>query len=341
MTRDARFARVARFARRAKQFEAFQMLRLLECAHPSAARLGAGERPSREPVRLAQDAELRFSGAQVTSYEPASETGPARLALDFGLLGPDGPMPLHLTEYVRSRVRHHGDRTLERFLDIFHHRMSSLMYRAWAASQPVIGLDRPGEDRFALYIDSLCGHSADSPAGPHAIADEARRAAAGFLCDRRRHACGLAALLTGAFGAPVRIEPFAGQWSLVPEASLTRLGARRGGALGEGCVLGRRIWSRAHKFRIVIGPVDAALSERLHPGTEGFGRLTAWVRLYTGVALDFEIVLRLTRDAASAMRLGANARLARNTWLGRADARRTEPVLRFDGDRQQTHRQYN
>lgn len=336
MTREDRLARHA-----ARLYEAFQMLRLVECAHPSSPRLGAGARPSIQSVRLAQDAELRFSSAQVTSYEPASESGPARLALDFGLLGPDGPMPLHLTEYVRSRVRHYADRTMERFLDIFHHRMSSLLYRAWAAGQPVIGLDRPGEDRFAVYVDSLCGHSPDRPAGPDAIADDARREAAGLLCDRRRHAAGLAALLTGALGAPVSIEPFVGQWLTVPAASLTRLGGHGSYAFGEGCVLGRRVWDRQHKFRIVIGPVDAALRERLYPGTEGFRRLAAWVRLYAGVTFGFEVVVRLNRDAAPAMRLGVGARLARNAWLGRTDARRTEPILRFDGDRFRISRQYN
>ena len=42
----------------------------------------------------------------------------------FGLLGPNGPLPLHLTEYVRERLRHHADPTFARFLDLFHHRFA-------------------------------------------------------------------------------------------------------------------------------------------------------------------------------------------------------------------------
>ncbi len=325
--------------RRAKQFEAFQLLRMIECAQPSAARLGGNARPSCEPVRLAQDAELRFSSAQVTSFEPASGPARARLALDFGLLGPHGPMPLHFTEYVRSRSRHEDDRALECFLDVFHHRMSSLFYRAWAASQPVIGLDRAGEDRFAVYVASLFGATAHDDAREldcgEVICPEAERGAAGLLRDCRRHASGLAALLAGALRAPVAISPFAGQWLRVPERALTQLGTRKNTRLGDGYVLGRRTWDRQSKFRVVLGPLDAAQSERLQPGTQGFRRIAAWVRLYAGAAFDFEIVLRLAPGAAPAMRLGANARLARNTWIGSPGAGGAEPRLRFNGTKPQ------
>lgn len=314
-----------------RRFEAVQALRLIECAHPRHERLGMASRAAHEPVRLGQDADLRFCTAQVTSYEPAGAGGPARLALDFGLLGPDGPMPLHLTEYARARARHQGDRTFERFLDIFHHRMSSLHYRAWASSQPVVGLDRPGEDRFAAYVDSVCGLASGCTDTLAPIEDDAKRGAAALLGDRRRHACGLAALLAEEVDAPVRIEPFVGQWLPAPESAGVRLGAGHRSAFGDGYVLGRRTWDRQQKFRIVIGPLGAAQSERLQPGTAGFRRMAAWVRLYVGPTLDFEFELRLAQDAARAMRLGAKTRLGRHTWLGSRKRPAAEPILRFAG----------
>ena len=66
----------------------------------------------------------------------------------FGLFGPNGPLPLHITEYARERLRHAGDPTLSRFLDVFHHRFLALFYRAWAQAQPHVNRDRPKEDRF-------------------------------------------------------------------------------------------------------------------------------------------------------------------------------------------------
>ena len=315
----------------AKRFQAFQALRLIEAAHPRQARLGTAARAGQEPVRLGHDADLRFAAAQVMSYERAAFGERARLALDFGLLGPDGAMPVHLTEYVRARSRHRGDRTIERFLDIFHHRMTSLLYRAWADSQPVIGLDRPGQDRYAAYVDSLCGLALERAQPHEPIGDHARLGAAALLGDRRRHASGLAAVLSSELTLPVRIEPFVGQWLRLPETSGLRFGKRNRTALGEGYVLGRRMWDRQHRFRIVVGPVDAARCERLEPGTTAFSRIAAWVRLYIGPTLEYELVLRLAPGAAPAMRLGAKTRLARNTWVGSAQGAAGEPVLRFSG----------
>jgi type VI secretion system protein ImpH len=323
---------VERLRRDAKQFHAFQALRLIECANPGHARLGRGNKAGLEPVRLGHDAHLRFSSAQVTSYESGDSTRPPRLALDFGLLGADGPMPLHLTEYVRARSLHRQDRTFERFLDMFQHRMSSLLYRAWADAQPVIGLDRAGDDRFATYVRSLCGiEQADS--GPDStIEDSARLGAAGLLGDRRRHASGLAAWLSDEFEVPVRIESFVGQWLPLPDAAGVRFGSRQRGPLGAGYVLGRRIWDRQQKFRVVIGPLSNAQCERLQPGTARLRRLAQWVRLYAGPAHDFDVELRLTHDAAPAMRLGAKTRLGRHTWLGSTRSAGAAPALRFRGD---------
>lgn len=307
----------------ATQFEAFQLLRLIECAHPQLARLGTAMRPSQEPIRIGQDPELRFSSAQVRSYEPGDATKAPRLALDFGLLGPEGPMPLHLTERVRARSRHRGDRTLERFLDLFHHRMSSLRYRAWAACQPVIGADRRGEDRFATYVASLCGIGGSTARGDDKLG------AAAVIGDRRRPATGLAALLSRAFGVPVAIESFAGQWLAAPHDAQVRLGAGNRSTLGGGYVLGRRVWDRQSKFVVVLGPLDAVQRDRLQPGTPAFSRLDAWIRWYVSATLDFDIVLRLRHDAAPAMRLGQASRLARSTWLGSTGKVGIEPVLRF------------
>ena len=41
----------------------------------------------------------------------------------LGLLGPQGALPLHLTNYAHYRQQHTNDTTLVRFLDVFHHRV--------------------------------------------------------------------------------------------------------------------------------------------------------------------------------------------------------------------------
>ena len=125
---------------------------------------------------------------------------PPRLAVNFfGLFGPNGPLPLHLTEYARNRLRAESDPTLVRFIDLFHHRMLTLFYRVWAAAQPTVSFDRPETDRFALYVGSLFGLGMPSLRNRDAFPDLARLHYAGQLACQTRHPDGLNAMISDYF----------------------------------------------------------------------------------------------------------------------------------------------
>src|SRR2546427_4363944 len=84
----------------------YQTLRRLECVYDSKPRWGHARRPVDEPVRLGQDPDMSFAPAPLASFETGREGKPSRLQVRlFGLLGPNGPLPLHITEYVRERLR--------------------------------------------------------------------------------------------------------------------------------------------------------------------------------------------------------------------------------------------
>ena len=90
----------------------FQALRVIEAHYTDAPRLGESRRPREDKVRLGQEAELAFPPSTIADYTHGGG-GPDRLTNRFfGLFGPNGPMPLHITEYVRDRRRNHRDRTL-------------------------------------------------------------------------------------------------------------------------------------------------------------------------------------------------------------------------------------
>src|SRR5215210_2308786 len=134
------------------RFDFYQTLRRLECLYSGQPRWGKALRPLDERVRFGQDPDLSFAPASLASFEAGLEGRPPRLQVRlFGLLGPNGPLPLHLTEYTRERLRNAGDPTLSRFLDIFHHRFLTLFYRAWAQAQPHVNRVRPNDDRFTSY----------------------------------------------------------------------------------------------------------------------------------------------------------------------------------------------
>ncbi|HET8707749.1 MAG TPA: type VI secretion system baseplate subunit TssG, partial [Pseudomonadales bacterium] len=156
------------------RFDFFYTLRRLEALHPKLPRLGTALKPADEPVRFGQEPDLSFAPATISKYEPGNSK-PARMEVRFfGMFGPNGALPTHLTEYARGRLLNDRDPTFVRFVDIFHHRFIALFYRAWAQAQPTASLDRPKDDRFTAYVGSSFGLSTPHVRGADAVPDAAK-----------------------------------------------------------------------------------------------------------------------------------------------------------------------
>ncbi|HET6235196.1 MAG TPA: type VI secretion system baseplate subunit TssG [Acetobacteraceae bacterium] len=307
----------ADFAAAPWDWDFYQALRRLEAAHPDRPRIGRSVRPAQDAIRLAQIPTVGFAPATLAGWDGEQDGNPARLLVHFlGLFGPDGPLPLHLTEYARDRTRNFRDSSFQHFADIFHHRALSLFYRAWANSRPTVSFDRPEDDRFALYVGSLIGLGMDSLRDRDAMPDLTKLHFAGHLACQTRHAEGLSSILSEFFHVPVRVECFVGAWLALPDADRTRLGqSPRTAALGHTALLGGRVWSRQHKFRIVIGPLDLIDYRRLLPGGLSFHRLIPIVRNYVGDTLIWDVNLILRREQVPSICLGRQGQLGWTTWL--------------------------
>ena len=310
----------AELARAPYAFDFYQTLRRLECLFDDRPRWGEALRPMDEPVRLGQAADLGFAPAPLATFDPGQGGSRPRLQVRlFGLLGPNGPMPLHLTEYVRDRLRNASDPTAARFLDLVNHRFLALFYRAWAQAQPHVNRDRPDRDRFAGYIGSFVGIGLDTLRHRDTIPDESKLFFSGALIRHVRNADGLSAILGHFFRVPVEIEEFVGHWLALGPAERTYLG-RAGARLGAGAVAGREVWDRQHKFRIHLGPLTPDQYERFLPGGLLLRKLVDWVRFYFGFELEWDVRLGLRTPEAPPLVLGAGRRLGWTTWLGRPHA---------------------
>ncbi len=310
-------------------FDFYRAMRLLECAFADRPRLGQSARAADEPVRLSQEPSMAFAPSTLAGYRRGGPGEPDRLqVLFYGLFGPNGPLPLHLTEYARDRIRNSDDPTFARFVDVFHHRMLSLFYRAWANGRPEIQHDRPDADRFAIYSGALLGLGSPALRGRDAMPDVAKQHYAGHLGRATRTAEGLEAILSDYFKRSVRLEPFVGQWVLLPEQHRWQLGASpETGALGSSIAVGRRIWDCQHKFRIVVGPLELDSYRGLLPGGKELSQLVAVVRNYVGDEMDWDVRLILRREDVPGMRLGHRGRLGWSTWLQSGPASRDADEL--------------
>jgi type VI secretion system protein ImpH len=293
-------------------------MRLLECTYRHKPRLGRGKHPSDDPVRLGQEVSLSFETATLSRFSPGKNGLPPRfLVRFFGLFGTNGPMPLHLTEYVRERIHNHHDSTLARFADLFHHRMICLFYRAWADAEPTVSFDRPETDKFAGYVASLAGLGQDSLRDRDAMPDLAKLHYIGYLAAQTKSASGLIAILSDYFQLNVRIDEFVGEWLEIADADLTRLGENpHTGELGCSAILGSQMWSCQYKFRLFFTDLNFTEYCSLLPSGQRIAQLIAIVRNYTGDELSWDVNLELKKQQVPQAQLNGQFNLGWTTWLG-------------------------
>jgi type VI secretion system protein ImpH len=300
------------------EFSFFAAVRRLESVRRDLPRVGTSPRALDDPVRFGQEPSLGFAPATLHAFETREGRTPRMLVNFMGLLGPNGPMPLFLTEYARDRIINAHDHTLAHFLDLFNHRMVALLYRAWASSRHAASFDRPETDRFGAYIGSLFGLGMESLRGRDALSDTAKFYYSGYYAAQTRHAAGLRAMLEDYLGVPTTVEEFVGRWMDLPPDSRCRLGVSRdAGALGRTAVVGSRMWDCQQQFRVHLGPVSFTQYERLLPGRGGasLARVAAMIRNYIGDELEWDLRLVLKAGEVPAVRLGAVGRLGWSTWL--------------------------
>jgi type VI secretion system protein ImpH len=302
---------------RPQDFEFFEAMRRLECAYPARPRLAHSTRPVEDPVRLAHTATLEFAPRSIDRYEPGTDERPPRLyGLFLGLFGPNGALPLHLTEYAMERQRNAKDPTLVAFADIFHHRMLSLFYRAWGDAQPTVQLDRPEQDRFRTYVGALIGMATPHLDDRDALPDQYKRFFAGRLVPQARNAEGLQHLLEHFFNVPVRVLEFVAEWMRLPADAHLRMGVAMAG-IGRTAVLGAHVRGAQQRFRLRVGPLSQHEFNRFLPGSDTLKQLAAAVRTYVGDEKGWDVQLVLKKDEVPLTHLGQAGRIGLNTWLGR------------------------
>lgn len=298
------------------RFDFWNAVRRIECLNPQLPRIGQALRPRDEPIRLGQDPALNFAPAPLSAfYTPPRAVAPLLQVRFLGLLGPNGPLPLHLSEFVRARAMHEGDLAPLRFFDLFNHRFLALFYRAWAQARPTVSLDRPRDDGFAAYPAALCGLGEPALRNRSSIDESAKLFFSGLLARQVRNRDGLAALLSGYFRLPVEIEEFVAHWLALPAAERSRLGGA-GACVGRGALVGGRIWDCQYKFRVRCGPLSLDQYLSFLPGGTALPQLADWVRQYLGFELDWDLQLLLAAPQVPRLRLGRCQRLGWTTWLG-------------------------
>jgi len=293
------------------------LIRRLDSLNPDAPGTGRSVKPAQDAIRFSQDPFNEFAPSTLTGLVTDEEGRPPRLVQTFfGLFGPDGPLPNHLTEVARDRARQHADPTIARFADLFHHRLISLYYRAWAQAQPTVQFDRPTQDQFAGYVAALVGLRPASLRDADNMEFTAKLSFSGHLGSLPRNRTGLESLLSEYFQIPVQVHEFIAHWLRIPRRDHLLLGRKGGsGCLGQDTVIGERVWQRQDKIRVVLGPLSLDDYTAYLPTGKSFKALVSAVRNSIGMELLWEVNLVLRREEKPVTCLGKSGALGWTSWL--------------------------
>lgn len=298
-------------------FEFAQAIALLERLHLGALPLGTGSDPAREAVRLSGPLTPHYPWHALETLA-ASVDGKAPPTLKtsfFGLGGPDGPLPYAYQEWLQQGLQRKDTATRD-LLDVFHHRLLSLLYRAQQRYRLAAPLAKPGHGRLDQPLRALQGLRVGAPAAAEAL----RHAeSATLFADQRRSLTGLAHRLQSLYQRPVRIRGYGGRWLTIAAAQRTRIGRRDcANRLGRDAAIGQRAWDEHAGFHLAIGPLGAARRDSLLPGTPGHRQLRERIDDFLGPGFDVRLSLyavgpgafqhRLLRQAPP--HLGWSSRLA-------------------------------
>lgn len=302
------------------RFDFFQAVKLLEWGDPSRAPVGEGAEPGREPVRFKSAVGLSFPASDVAEVRrPPDEGGAAEMTVNFmGLAGALGPVDAPTTEQVIERAWR-KDTSSRDFLDIFNHRLVSLLYRIRKVHRVGQEGSVPGSDRLAAYLYSAFGLGTPGLRGRMQVKERALAFYAGLLGQQPRSASGLERLLADYFGVGARVRQFEGRWLRLEESQRTAIGATgRNARLGVDAVVGSRSWDQHGGVEIELGPLADAEFRDFLPTGWAFAPLCDLVRFYAGDEVEFSVRLTLKATEPPAARLGAScggARLGWASWL--------------------------
>jgi type VI secretion system protein ImpH len=324
-------------------FEFAQAIALLEriavLKGVDIAPLGTGADREREAVSLAGPLKVVFGFSQVTQLSPPNAADrqhgferhlPAQLETGFfGLGGADGPLPHAYQEWMQRSLERTGQNTdtgLRDLLNMFQHRLLSMLYRAQCRHRLVSATAPPGHGLIDRIERSLLGLPPDTAAQTATTPASKLRAHTAVVADRRRSLLGFTYLLRERLGYAVHARPFTGEWLTIGPQDRTRIGLKgQRRVLGRTAMVGRRVWDEHAGITLTLGPMSPQQLDQCLPGGVTHTELRRLIDFHLGPTLEVQLRLRVEGTYAqkqrhlltcsNSMRLGWTAALGRMETL--------------------------
>lgn len=308
------------------RFELYQAIRLLELMAPERRPVGSSSLVRREAVRFSASTKLSFPASDIERLDPPEDPRepPVMKVTAFSIAGAHGPLPPPYAELVEHRVRM-KDTGIANFLDIFNHRLISILHRVRRLHRPEL-MNQPAEEtHFARVLFSGYGMGLTGLRNRLRVPDRALLRYAGLLAHQPHSAMALERLVGGLFKVPARVEQLVGQWIAIDRPQQTIIGRRRrqNNRLGQNSVVGTRFWSQSNSIGLALGPLPLDEFREYLPTGGLFRRVGSVLRFYVDSTITTELRLLVRGKEVRPLKLdrASPPQLGWTTWLAH-DARR-------------------
>lgn len=288
------------------RYQLFQLLRILEANTPTAPRLGERGPAREERIRLRPSTSLGFPCAETVDIsqhiDPQGQPRTVVTANITGLYGVGSPLP---RSYPHQILLHADDQPQQRdFLDLLHHRLLSIWYRAWRHHRYEHSFRSDGTDPLSRALLDFIGVPPSATADELGIEPVRLLRYLGLFVGHTRPASGLQTLLGEELELPLSVEVAPLRWVALPPEQWPRLRSQSSSALGRDIVIGTRHLDRMTSLRLHIGPVNYTMLLALWPGAALHRRLIALARFYLRQPLDLELHVQVPASEIAHTQLG-------------------------------------
>lgn len=316
-----------RLLARAGAYNFFVSVSMLERLTPDAVRVG-GEGPySGEAIRFRHDHDLIFNSGEIVKIERAEipradeqRLSAARHRFEvttsfMGVSGAISPMPLYIADEIQQDDE--GARIKRDFLDLFHHRLVSLVYRVGTKFDFPREYTHGANDPWSRRMLAMAGLDAYERWRPRHLSRRQVLRLSALLSSRVRSAHTLALAVADVTaealdGAGVHVVQFTGDWTVLDPEQRISLG-RENSNLGISSVLGIEVFDRAGKATIVIGPLRDNFRRFLSDG-DMFPAICELVGMLSPDPIEYELDLVLV-DRPFYLGKKEGGRVGFDSWL--------------------------
>ena len=317
------------------EFEFVQLIRLLYLHQDAQGDLneklvGYENAPAEEVIRFRSSTRMRHSSSDVRKIE-IGENGQVNVEVSFiGLVGASGVLPHHYSQMVLDRIKA-NDFSMNRFFDLFHHRVISNFFRAsvkyrlpfqhelysrFKPSKNSRSIRKIEKDTISRSIGCVVGVGEKSVQDRLDIDDRNMMFYGGNFANCRPTMLGLTNMLREFTGLGIKILQFQFEWLYLDQEDQTSL-SNPTKRMGMNVVIGNRVGSVQNRFRVRLGPISWKRFQEMLPSREQLKRIAQFTRSYVGIGLDFDFQFVLNGAEVPCMQLGNEecGQLGWNTWI--------------------------